>query len=98
MLPAHKTRATAQVQGAHANVSAAALPPTPFPGLLSVAAMAALLMLDSGWYAAHRSTLVAGMRIASAAMLLAHRHMDPGVCVGTGRGRRGTCCTGQQGS
>jgi hypothetical protein len=45
--------------------------------------MAALLMLDSGWYVAHRSTLLAGMRIASAAMMLVHAHMDPG-----GWGRR----------
>lgn len=43
-----------------------------------MAAMAALMLFDTGRCIAHRSAVVAALRITGTAVQLAHRYLDPG--------------------
>ncbi|PRW57294.1 hypothetical protein C2E21_4376 [Chlorella sorokiniana] len=61
-------------------------------GVLSVAALGVLMLLNTPWYVAHRSLVVASVRIASAALLLLHVYLDP--CFYSGsmlKGLAGSC-------
>jgi len=68
---------------------AAPAPPSVPAGLLTVAVLAAVMLINTHWYIAHRSTIVASVRILSASLLLVHVYTDPGE---GGAGGMLVCC------
>ncbi|KAI7839429.1 hypothetical protein COHA_006830 [Chlorella ohadii] len=61
-------------------------------GILSVATLGVLMLVNTSWYVAHRSIVVASVRIASAALLLLHVYLDPSFYSGSLlKGLAGSC-------
>ncbi|KAL4451748.1 hypothetical protein ABPG75_007410 [Micractinium tetrahymenae] len=61
-------------------------------GLLSVAALGAIMLYNTRWYIERRSTVVAAVRLCSAGLLLVHAYADPDFYAGTLlKGLAGSC-------